>query len=90
MQSGWSAGLRTVSQELPAASGFPSAAVTMVTLDNNWIRFPLLYYSRAILLTCVLMLGPCWCPFFFFLFKGKLVSHPVTVFFFFIVPSASV
>lgn len=60
MQSGWSAGLRTLSQELPAASGFPSAGVTMVTLDNNWIRFPLLYNSGAILLTRVLMLDPCW------------------------------
>lgn len=51
VQSGWSAGLRMESQELPAAGGFPSAGLTMATLENNWMRFPLLYYSEAILLT---------------------------------------
>lgn len=65
MQSGRSAGVRTLSQELPAASGLPSAGVTMATLDNNWIRFTLLYNSGDIFVICILMLSPKWLLSFF-------------------------
>ena len=45
--------LQTLLQESPAAWDFPSAGVTIVIPDNNWIRLPLLYNSGANFLSCL-------------------------------------
>lgn len=59
VQSGSAAGLRTASQDWPAASAFPS----MVTAHSNWIKWPLLYYSGD---------PHSSATFFFLMFKEKI------------------